>query len=270
MTITLNKTHVHEGTRLSQSVVDALNDRAVKTIYLNSDAASVNNEKDAIDWVVANDGGVFPDTTLPLNQVSVQSLHDGKLRATLFYGREYAGFDPTTANDKRAVMRAGIVNIPWYLKPYSDGSLGPPIPGVFSGGRPAGDINMEIVTGDGSAIQSKRPVPWLWPVRVLYISVPFVVTTNPTDIVFPQLDTVNSDAITWGDESFAANVLRFDGFDVDWYDVNGTDTYIGYYHFTARRDGWVTQMLRDNSAAVAVDTVDMYERVSFTSPGFPI
>lgn len=241
---TIAKDGLFAGTTLIRGVTSNNPDNATRVIHVTDLPDTTAALQTAINTAYAYAPGAFPGTTIPLKTMQFVPSSGTTGRVFMRYSRNQSVTPPP---DPIAVARFSFVEIlqPW----YSAGSS------FTSEGQPNGAIAPNHVKNNPLV----EPSPWNWPVSIMRLYVPWVLTYNPVDDVRPCHMKINNDSITFGDSVFAPYTMRFDGLEVNWLTTNTGDTFVGNYVFSHRRDGWYYQRLSNSSNAWTA-TVDANTR----------
>lgn len=178
-------------------------------------------------------GVVHPgDGVTPLESVTCIKLETNRALAIGRYG-----FRRASGSESKISYRSGLVSkLLW--------------------NRPDGTLN----TQDGVAAQYTRVIPMI----VLVVPVNF--STNPVVSLSTYLDRVNDGAVSFDSVTYAANVLRFDGYFITPIG-SGSHRYAGNLVFSALKSGWVDEK-RDGAGVVT--TIPSYLTANFAGiPGVP-
>jgi hypothetical protein len=168
--------------------------------------------------------------------------------------------------DLESLFDGGVIAVPWVQLGRDAGSE----TAVFgSGGRPAGTAwhgmkNPAIKTNEDDA-----PTVYFRQVPVFNIRVPFQRTSSAiTASVGARQGRVNSDTVSYGGFVFPVRTLRFNKVSQRKYSGGGTNTFIGFYDFTARPDAWDEQSTEYVSSTWTVKTSAQHESATFAG-AFP-
>lgn len=230
---------IKRGTTIRRGVLSRRWDRAVRVADVTGLSVSNAQDSSAISQAIAS-AGLFhhSETNLPLQYASVFSRGAGKCVVALNYFRG-RNTTPTQEAATLARYRPGHDYVDW----WTTGTLasdGRPAQTSWSIENAAGEVKTGITTGT-SAAAGDKPISYQRRVSQVVIHVPTVLDSNPVATVEPKRGKLNSDAVTFGGHSFAANTLYFEGYTVDAVETSDQMVYPTWYTFIARKETWATE-----------------------------
>ena len=223
-------------TSITRNYVDYGRSSAIRTFRVKGLAGDRTSEAEAITAVKATIGNFHPDLVgTPL--WSLTSKRYGVTKALVHARYRRDNRKTRAAMEKLITIRTGMDSVRWYKLGYLRSA---PTTGVFdSFGRPDGDW-FTSETWKDETDEAAEPQPYIWKRPKIDIYVFTDLAFDPTPDIFDLINTINTSANTWGDYSFPAETLRFNGAQVDWYEAENDEVrYVTRYHFTAVRGGWV-------------------------------
>ena len=271
--------NIYRGSSKNYDPTDPRRSSAVEMFNVDNIAGNLDNA------LVAGASKFLGGTTvgqqfLPLQSIRANWVDNTKALCTAKFGfrssRAAGGFDGIS-------LSLGTGSARWIQLPYDDN--GAPAfrqkketvalkngGSAFRGGAgsPSGKLNLN------AKLMSKQ---WVWKMPIWIIDIKVTLKSNPAQRVVHYLATINSDDIIWDGFSIPKGTLKFKGADIK-YVRNG---YQVAYTFAHRRDGWFEQWPSDKKSESVnpdqgefighrrpdYDLAQMFEAVSYVSPGFP-